>query len=198
MGEAALAREFKKAPPREPLTSITALWKDYCWRYVTGRRGDPAIPFTAASRISSKPSTGRWTRKARTARRSSIKGAFGPSIAPRTQRRSISQDVPRARVGGIVRGLVRGLQTGRDLQRKGSALLRSTMSPHGSARTPAWIQSICTSMLELRRGYAQLASSFLPLMTGFQEVPYPSSSTTRTLTLSRVSFVAIVQRYSAS
>jgi hypothetical protein len=49
MGEAALAREFKKAPPREPLTSITALWKDYCWRYVTGRRGDPAIPFTAAS-----------------------------------------------------------------------------------------------------------------------------------------------------
>lgn len=49
MGEAALAREFKKAPPREPLTSITALWKDYMWRYVTGRRGDPAIPFTAAA-----------------------------------------------------------------------------------------------------------------------------------------------------
>jgi hypothetical protein len=50
MGEAALAREFKKAPPREPLTSITALWRDYMWRYVTGRRGDPAIPFTAASK----------------------------------------------------------------------------------------------------------------------------------------------------
>jgi hypothetical protein len=50
MGEAALAREFKKAPPREPLTSITALWRDYMWRYVTGRRGDPATPFTAASK----------------------------------------------------------------------------------------------------------------------------------------------------
>jgi hypothetical protein len=49
MGEAALAREFKKAPPREPLNSITALWRDYMWRYVTGRRGDPAIPFTAAA-----------------------------------------------------------------------------------------------------------------------------------------------------
>lgn len=47
MGEKALAREFAKVPPREPLTSITALWKDYCWRYVTGRRGDPAIPYTA-------------------------------------------------------------------------------------------------------------------------------------------------------
>jgi hypothetical protein len=50
MGEAALKREFAKVPPREPLTSITALWKDYCWRYVTGRRGDPAIPYTAAAR----------------------------------------------------------------------------------------------------------------------------------------------------
>jgi hypothetical protein len=50
MGEAALAREFKKAPPREPLNSITALWRDYMWRYVTGRRGDPAIPFTAKSK----------------------------------------------------------------------------------------------------------------------------------------------------
>lgn len=49
MGEAALAREFKKAPPREELNSITALWRDYMWRYVTGRRGDPAIPFTAAA-----------------------------------------------------------------------------------------------------------------------------------------------------
>jgi hypothetical protein len=49
MGEAALKREFAKAPPREPLTSITALWRDYMWRYVTGRRGDPAIPFTAAA-----------------------------------------------------------------------------------------------------------------------------------------------------
>lgn len=47
MGEAALKREFAKVPPREPLTSITALWKDYMWRYVTGRRGDPVIPFTA-------------------------------------------------------------------------------------------------------------------------------------------------------
>lgn len=50
MGEAALAREFKKAPPLEPLTSITALWRDYMWRYVTGRRGDPAIPYTAKAK----------------------------------------------------------------------------------------------------------------------------------------------------
>lgn len=50
MGEAALAREFKKAPPREPLNSITALWKDYMWRYVTGRRGDPSQPYTAKSK----------------------------------------------------------------------------------------------------------------------------------------------------
>lgn len=46
MGEAALRREFAKDPPQEPLTSITALWRDYMRRYVTGRRGDPAIPFT--------------------------------------------------------------------------------------------------------------------------------------------------------
>lgn len=50
MGEAALKREFAKVPPREPLTSITALWRDYMWRYVTGRRGDPSQPYTAKSK----------------------------------------------------------------------------------------------------------------------------------------------------
>lgn len=50
MGEAALAREFKKDPPREPLTSITALWRDYMRRYVAGRRGDPSQPFTKKSK----------------------------------------------------------------------------------------------------------------------------------------------------
>lgn len=50
MGEAALAREFKRQPPREPLNSISALWRDYIWRYVAAGRGDPAVPYTAAAK----------------------------------------------------------------------------------------------------------------------------------------------------
>lgn len=46
MGEAALAREFKQRPPREPLTSITALWRDYMHRYVNAGRQDPALYWT--------------------------------------------------------------------------------------------------------------------------------------------------------
>jgi hypothetical protein len=40
MGEAVLAREFKVEPPREPLTSLPALWRDYVWRYVARERTD--------------------------------------------------------------------------------------------------------------------------------------------------------------
>lgn len=46
MGEAALAREFAKQPPREPLTSIGALWRDYLWRYVNANRQDPCLYWT--------------------------------------------------------------------------------------------------------------------------------------------------------
>jgi hypothetical protein len=46
MGEAALAREFKKQPPREELTSIAALWRDYEWRYVKAGRQDPCVYWT--------------------------------------------------------------------------------------------------------------------------------------------------------
>jgi hypothetical protein len=49
MGEAALAREFASRPPREQLDSIKALWNDYLWRYVESDRGDPCVPYTAAS-----------------------------------------------------------------------------------------------------------------------------------------------------
>lgn len=47
MGEAALKREFDKRPPREPLKSISALWRDYLWRYVKAQRQDPCVYYTA-------------------------------------------------------------------------------------------------------------------------------------------------------
>lgn len=50
MGEAALKREFDKQPPREPLISIAALWRDYLWRYVNAGRSDPAVAYTAKSK----------------------------------------------------------------------------------------------------------------------------------------------------
>lgn len=50
MGEAALAREFARQPPREELKSIAALWRDYMWRYVEADRQDPAVSFTAKAR----------------------------------------------------------------------------------------------------------------------------------------------------
>lgn len=50
MGEAALKREFERLPPREELTSIAALWRDYLWRYVEAGRQDPAVPYTEAAR----------------------------------------------------------------------------------------------------------------------------------------------------
>jgi hypothetical protein len=46
MGEAALLREFERQPPREPLDSLPALWRDYMWRYVKAERQDPAQYYT--------------------------------------------------------------------------------------------------------------------------------------------------------
>lgn len=46
MGKAALEREFKKDPPREPLDSLAALWRDYARRAQNGWI-DPCIAFTA-------------------------------------------------------------------------------------------------------------------------------------------------------
>lgn len=49
MGEAALKREFKRQPPREELTSLGALWRDYLWRYVEAKRQDPCVYYTEES-----------------------------------------------------------------------------------------------------------------------------------------------------
>lgn len=50
MGAAVLAREFARTPPREPLTSIPALWRDFNWRYVEHGRQDPVVAYTKKSK----------------------------------------------------------------------------------------------------------------------------------------------------
>lgn len=46
MGEATLIREYRERPPKEPLDSIPALWRDYIWRYVEAGKGDPVVEYT--------------------------------------------------------------------------------------------------------------------------------------------------------
>lgn len=47
MGHADLNNRFEREPPREPLTSIGALWRDHIWRKIERGVADPCIPYTA-------------------------------------------------------------------------------------------------------------------------------------------------------
>jgi hypothetical protein len=49
MGQADLQNRFDREPPREPLDSVGALWRDHVWRKIERGVADPCIPYTAKS-----------------------------------------------------------------------------------------------------------------------------------------------------
>lgn len=47
MGPAAIDRLFRADPPREPLTSLAAAWRDFQWRRLDQGHRDPCIEYTS-------------------------------------------------------------------------------------------------------------------------------------------------------
>lgn len=49
MGQADLNNRFNREPPREPLVTVGALWRDHVWRKIERDVSDPCIPYTATA-----------------------------------------------------------------------------------------------------------------------------------------------------